>query len=505
MQDGVETEYSGIGNLYVTPRFADAANGDFSLAWDNDGPSPCINAGYPGANNDLRDPDGTLPDIGSHYFPHHQKTYRFDRPSTPQQNNIFWMSFPVVDDRTRIDEQDWNELGYMFMWHMDYLPDNQIVSITWNYPDGSGTMVNIGDNWDNSEERAIPPKGYKLKFNPGYIDPVEVSGFKSDALTTPVLWRAAQNGVSFESWIGYFVPYTQRAGDAFSKVIPGSSGRTYLHHIHTIKTQTWSASTIRPEYGSAWIINPNRYTFSEGAMAVIHLLPDAPQEMYWNTTPYSSAAVVRASAENFTFAEKLDYLPIYIELDREDLPAEVGIFVNGICKGAAVPDSSLFSLNYYYDNAKSEAEIEIAFYYEGKGKKIMQDWTVYNPERMVFEKTALKANQIRDYAYLSFAKGADTPLFPINTELHRNFPNPFNPETKIAFTLAQAMPVTLEIYNVKGQKLKTLISNAQFATGRHSVNWNGRDDNNRPVASGLYFSRLRTPAGNYVQKMTLMK
>jgi flagellar hook assembly protein FlgD len=77
------------------------------------------------------------------------------------------------------------------------------------------------------------------------------------------------------------------------------------------------------------------------------------------------------------------------------------------------------------------------------------------------------------------------------TKLKGNYPNPFNPETTITFTLNTDQPlnVKLLIYNVKGQKLNTLV-NEHLETGEHSVIWNGTDRNNKQVSSGVYFYQL---------------
>jgi len=90
------------------------------------------------------------------------------------------------------------------------------------------------------------------------------------------------------------------------------------------------------------------------------------------------------------------------------------------------------------------------------------------------------------------------------TALHGNYPNPFNPETTIRFDLKDAVPVTLEIYNLKGQLVRTLVRE-DMPAGRHSIVWNSLDSNNRKVSSGIYFYRLR--AGSYVstRKMVLME
>ena len=66
------------------------------------------------------------------------------------------------------------------------------------------------------------------------------------------------------------------------------------------------------------------------------------------------------------------------------------------------------------------------------------------------------------------------------------------------------MRCTLDVYNVKGQKVKTLINEHRTA-GQHSVVWNGTDDNNRKVSSGVYFYRMRNGKFSSTKKMILMK
>ncbi|MEA2095079.1 MAG: FlgD immunoglobulin-like domain containing protein [Candidatus Cloacimonadota bacterium] len=75
-----------------------------------------------------------------------------------------------------------------------------------------------------------------------------------------------------------------------------------------------------------------------------------------------------------------------------------------------------------------------------------------------------------------------------------NYPNPFNPETTILFSVTQNSDfVTLEIYNIKGQKVKTFTVNLSGVEGERQVNvvWNGTDENNKPVSSGIYMYQLK--------------
>jgi agmatine deiminase len=75
------------------------------------------------------------------------------------------------------------------------------------------------------------------------------------------------------------------------------------------------------------------------------------------------------------------------------------------------------------------------------------------------------------------------------TKLLGNYPNPFNPETTIKYNLKNNSDVTLTIYNVKGQLVRTLVKSSQIA-GMHSTVWNGKDTKGRNVSSGIYFSTL---------------
>ena len=98
----------------------------------------------------------------------------------------------------------------------------------------------------------------------------------------------------------------------------------------------------------------------------------------------------------------------------------------------------------------------------------------------------------------------DVEIIPQANALSQNYPNPFNPETSIDFSTKEAGNVTIDIYNIKGQKVKTLL-NEHRAAGRHTLVWNGRDENNRSVASGVYFYRMKNGKFSSTKKMILMK
>ena len=100
-------------------------------------------------------------------------------------------------------------------------------------------------------------------------------------------------------------------------------------------------------------------------------------------------------------------------------------------------------------------------------------------------------------------EGGDDPL-PIKTNLLANYPNPFNPTTTISFDNATEGNVTIEIFNIRGQRIKTLV-NDSFDSGTHSIVWDGRDDNDREAASGIYFYKMQTSDYSATRRMILLK
>lgn len=93
---------------------------------------------------------------------------------------------------------------------------------------------------------------------------------------------------------------------------------------------------------------------------------------------------------------------------------------------------------------------------------------------------------------------------PLTMALYPNYPNPFNPETRISFALAIPTDLTLEIFNIKGQKVRTL-ARGTYPAGAHNMTWNGRDDQGREVASGVYMYRLSATGYSKSMKMMLLK
>ena len=88
--------------------------------------------------------------------------------------------------------------------------------------------------------------------------------------------------------------------------------------------------------------------------------------------------------------------------------------------------------------------------------------------------------------------------------LHPNFPNPFNPSTRIRYDVPSAGFVRLRIFDPSGRLVRALASHNE-SPGTKIVEWNGRDENGAPVASGVYFCRLDEPGFTETRKMVILR
>ena len=102
------------------------------------------------------------------------------------------------------------------------------------------------------------------------------------------------------------------------------------------------------------------------------------------------------------------------------------------------------------------------------------------------------------------ADAEENNIIPIKEIIMKNYPNPFNPEVTINYQLAENSPVELVIYNMKGQKVKTL-NNESLPAGEHSAIWDGRDYNQQPVSSGIYLYKLKAGDIEKTKKMILLR
>jgi len=163
------------------------------------------------------------------------------------------------------------------------------------------------------------------------------------------------------------------------------------------------------------------------------------------------------------------------------------------------PNRGIESYNVYRDS------VEIASGVTG----LMHIDIAVPPGTYVYNVTAVYdggyESEFSNDAWTGSGPATDPNLMPFVTALYDNYPNPFNPETTISFSTTEAeLNTQITIYNLKGQKIKQLI-NEVLPVGVHSVIWDGTDENNKKVSSGVYLYKMQTGKFEKTKKMILMK
>ncbi len=114
-------------------------------------------------------------------------------------------------------------------------------------------------------------------------------------------------------------------------------------------------------------------------------------------------------------------------------------------------------------------------------------------------------NPITDWSHvLTDVEQKTNPVVVTTFDLKQNYPNPFNPTTNISYSIAKPGLVTLDIYNIKGQKIRTLVNEVKNP-GSYSMVWNGFDDGGCSLVGGVYFYRLKSGSAVETRKMILIK
>lgn len=213
------------------------------------------------------------------------------------------------------------------------------------------------------------------------------------------------------------------------------------------------------------------------------------------------------SARFISALPEIDSYPL-LEVDPEKAPAGLDFHIIGIESIQSVhPGVDIYGYYSSFPDGSSETimnELPVGIEYIGDDYKlILLSFPLY---RMYQQDAADLINYVMQEKFNETVEIEEITL-PVSSEkfsLYANYPNPFNPETVIRFSLEQESEVNLTIYNLKGQKIKVIADGVRQA-GEHFSTWNGRDGSNREMASGIYFYRLITDFGEDNKKMLLVK
>jgi hypothetical protein len=344
--------------------------------------------------------------------------------------------------------------------------------------------------------------GFKVKMMPNMSRTIENMGFLcgTEGNTNDEV-QLTPNG---ETWVGYFKKQSEDPFYALSDIIS---------RLTLIQTKNWSIS--RPNTSSPWTYAVRNPKINFGEMVVLHYVGSEIGTFQWRVRDGGGSqtlAFTEPKPQNFSYNETADYISVYVKLNeelkgRKSPNAELALFIDGVCYGAEVIQSDTVEVSVYLNEIPENADIEFR-YWEPEmksGFEKYKEYSTYQFDLNKYTNTPMSYHPNSRFYLVSLNKADMNNLSqPQKTILEGNYPNPFNPETSIRYQLSEKTHVSLKIFNVKGQLVKTLVNNTQDA-GYKKISWNGKDNDNKAVASGIYFYTLETPNSSTSKKMMLMK
>lgn len=395
-------------------------------------------------------------------------------PSTTGSYNAEFLLADLIDDGISEVQAQYNKYMVYFEGEWQHYPTS---------------FVDL--NWDELYKIAISGAVYWYNYS-GYI----VEGFLRPSYT-PTLTNI---GASEEYWISYTLLPTQNMDDAFGDA---------WDKIYSVKSKEWTYMDLTyPEGGEGGEPVPSmKMRALEFGKGYIVKFKEDISSFTWNyaLVPGTVEIPEDSKSQSFIYNELADYEAIDImAIEGIESIQEIGVFQDEVCVGAVVTDSLPVQIRAYTFGQGGEISFQIVESSRSLPQK--KAYSVYDFENQRYENKSLVAGR-QSYSIIRLGKGdydVTTPAAAISQI--SNYPNPFNPTTTISFNLTTETTENTElvIYNLKGQKVKQLIS-GELTSGKHTVIWDGSDDAGKQVSSGIYLYNLRIGKAEETGRMLLMK
>jgi len=499
-------QFSGYGKFIADPMFVYPATNDYSLQKG----SPCIGTGY----NDLYwDPQGSS--WNQDWLTVHDETqdigaipYDYDRYCTYSFTNDGqgnWKCFPVIDDYTTINIGGTNyrtDNMRAFFRQYDGL-QSQMTQVDFRWFDATHPLdtyhyyPNAPITWHYMEGDI----GYLAVFNQNSVMPA--NNEKYHGYHIPYDSPVSVPYPNTEHWIGYFIPETQVAQVAFG---------TFLDELYYIQHKNWTMVRVKPKRGSSWIVTlgsgQRSPTLSYGDMVIVKKfgadLPTYPEidEFVW----YRYGAAQQFTKEDptyFSFNKEPEYTAIFVQMDSLSTAQEIAVVSDGVCYGAAVVENDLVMIPAFISSLPDGSELQLVTWDGAKAASNPISFNRYDTNSDQFVTCNNLIKQDCDFYYISTGNNNNSAP-EISSISISNYPNPFTPSTTINYSIPKEGNVIINIYNIKGQIVKTLVSES-LKSGTYSIVWNGDDQNGKKVSAGLYFTRIQAQGKALTNKMVKLR
>jgi len=398
-------------------------------------------------------------------------------------NDYNWVSFPKLD-RTGNDPvnaipvlesiyEGYDELQMeydtdSYVWYSD--PDWS----TNNHPfqSSDGVIINIAPEVDSFRVYEVEAQATRL----------------SDSSTITL-----NQGINY---IGYWVPNSQRKDDAFGE---------HWDKVEWMKYEDWYYDGQEyPDSGNQSQPLPSGkiHSLHYGEGYIVYLNEEI-RNFGWNVDSADMAETFnKEEPQYFTVEKDFDYQAIDVIDIPEDV-IEIGVHQDRSCVGAVVVEEPAEQILVYADYG---TPLSFELITAGGSRSTISQYGILDPNTGRFREGQLTGGMYR-HTIISLAQDKrfdKGDIAEASVVLHPNYPNPANPETTFSFTLAHKQDVELTVYNIRGQKVRTVYEGSADE-GAHSIVWNGKDSKGRVVSSGVYFYKLKTESAELTEKLILLK
>lgn len=372
-----------------------------------------------------------------------------------------WVCFPVIDDDYGTDPdytlRDVNSYAMNLQTR-----DGSILMDPWPYYSWNST-------WDDAAFISRT-NGYILKMNEAFP---EMSGYTAYGTQTP--YNTTMNLIAGnENWVPYFLKQSQRPLFAF-----GGD----MQYVYSIGAQDWYIYKFKGQwYGH---MQPGATgTLDYVKMYKVKVSQNLP-DFRW-TSFGSSNKFVKTEPSYFKYEEKPEYQAVVIEsIPDEPQFDEIGVFKNGECVGALKFEGYPLNLQIY--DSSSPDEFEYMLYSESKHNNIGAN--KYSSKSVSIRDRVI-SNGKNQFSIINLSGTADSESIPTPMFSAAIYPNPMQRSANIEIQAFTKSSADITIYNLKGQIVRKMDA-SELSKGRPTFVWDGKTDDGRNVAQGVYFCKIK--------------
>ena len=288
-------------------------------------------------------------------------------------------------------------------------------------------------------------------------------------------------------------PFSNSKGITFSGSGELDNGFT-VSTGYTMTNAAFSSSYVSLDMGDAGTLSLMNSTALAGIDKYDDVMPTAGEEVWDDVDADDNGVVGTTSANAIGYEVSAMGLTISASYAKEALGTANSIVL--------IADDLMDGLQVGYGTGKAVVSSTVENDHSTAWAKYTAGMATVGIQTSSID--AASADEDRLGMAISLAVNEKSDVLPKEFALHDNFPNPFNPNTTIRFDLPRATDVSIVVFNLLGQKIKT-IERAQMNPGYHSIIWNATNDFGSQVSAGMYFYQLRTNEFVKTKKMILLK